>query len=234
MSSNLSTPARSPTPAAASSSRATSATAGRGASRSTCRRRSARFGLPDSGVFANYTYLDSEIADPLTGVKRRFSRQPHHVYNFGFVQNLRKVGISFGASLSGRSSAFDSLIAETELLHYGQDLEAFLEKRLGQKLVIRFTAANILDRSKREDFRFYDGASVAELRDARLSNDVVSSERGRETRAARFSSSRCVQRSSTPLVIPGKSESTAVGDASDPLRKIVEREVQRLAAVLLA
>ena len=61
------------------------------------------FGMPDTGLFANYTYLDSETTDPFTGEKRRFNNQPHHVYNVGFIQTLRAVDASFGASISGRS-----------------------------------------------------------------------------------------------------------------------------------
>ena len=49
-------------------------------------------GMPDTGLFANYTYLDSSIRDPFTGEKRRFNNQPHHVYNVGFIQTLKKLG----------------------------------------------------------------------------------------------------------------------------------------------
>src|SRR3546814_18371435 len=66
------------------------------------------FGLPDTGLFANYTYLDSETTDPFTGEKRRFNNQPHHVYNAGFIQNVPSIDESFGASVSGRSAALES------------------------------------------------------------------------------------------------------------------------------
>src|SRR3546814_8263669 len=52
------------------------------------------FGLPDTGLFANYTYLDSETTDPFTGEKRRFNNQPHHVYNAGFIQNVPSIDAS--------------------------------------------------------------------------------------------------------------------------------------------
>ncbi|MDO9489543.1 MAG: TonB-dependent receptor, partial [Sphingomonadaceae bacterium] len=133
-------------------------------------------GLPDTGLFANYTYLDSDVTDPFTGVERRFNNQPRHVYNIGFIQNVRPAGVSFGASLSGRSRAFESQLDETVELRYGQDLEAFIEKRFADRFVLRLSAQNLLDRKKKEDFRFFDGDSVEELLEARLDNDVDESE----------------------------------------------------------
>lgn len=133
-------------------------------------------GLPDTGLFANYTYLDSELTDPFTGADRRFNNQPRHVYNIGFIHNVRPAGVSFGASLSGRSRAFESQLDETVELRYGQDLEAFVEKRFADRFVLRVSAQNLLDRKKKEDFRFYDGDSVEELLDARVDNDVDESE----------------------------------------------------------
>lgn len=133
-------------------------------------------GLPDTGLFANYTYLDSEVVDPFTGETRRFNNQPQHIYNFGFIQNLRSPGISFGATVSGRSNATESNFDETVELIYGTDLEAFVEKRFGSRFVLRFTAANILDRRKRENFRIFDGDSVDEIIAARLAGDVGESE----------------------------------------------------------
>src|SRR5690606_1328493 len=36
-------------------------------------------GLPDTGVFFNYTWLESEVVDPWTGVERQFRNQPQNV-----------------------------------------------------------------------------------------------------------------------------------------------------------
>jgi outer membrane receptor protein involved in Fe transport len=143
------------------------------------------FGMDDTGVFANYTYLDSETTDPFTGEKRRFNNQPHHVYNVGFIQTVRSVDASFGASLSGRSAASESNFDETIELTYRPDLEAFIEKRLGKNFVLRFTASNLLDRTKREVFRKYDGDSFAEILENRAAGDIDEFEVERE-RAGRL------------------------------------------------
>ena len=138
------------------------------------------FGLPDTGVFANYTYLDSSTRDPFTGEKRRFNNQPHHVYNIGFIQTLRTIGASFGASLSGRSKALESNFDETVELSYTPDLEAFVEKRFGENFVLRLSAQNLLNRSKRETFRKYDGDNFDEILENRASGDLDEFELERE------------------------------------------------------
>ncbi|HTU10784.1 MAG TPA: TonB-dependent receptor [Allosphingosinicella sp.] len=137
-------------------------------------------GLPDTGIFANYTYLDSRTTDPFTGERRRFNNQPHHVYNIGFIHNVRPWDLSFGASLSGRSDAVASNFDETVDLHYSPDLEAFIERRFGRNLVIRLSAQNLLNRTKREVFRVYDGDSFEEILDNRANGDLDEFEIERE------------------------------------------------------
>jgi outer membrane receptor for ferrienterochelin and colicins len=137
-------------------------------------------GMPDTGLFANYTYLDSSVRDPFTGEKRRFNNQPHHVYNVGFIQTLPTVDASFGASLSGRSRATEVNIGEIVSLTYQPDLEAFIEKRLGENFVLRFTASNLLNRAKRERFLSFDGDSGAEILANQQAGNVDESEAERE------------------------------------------------------
>jgi outer membrane receptor protein involved in Fe transport len=129
-------------------------------------------GLPETGVFFNYTWLDSEVVDPFTGVKRRFRNQPQNVWNVGFIQNLPDWGASFGASLYGRDEGFESGLDELVKVEYDQDLEAFVEKRFGDRVVARLSAQNLLDKEKRETFLKYDGDSVEEILANRASGDL--------------------------------------------------------------
>ncbi|RHW17989.1 TonB-dependent receptor [Sphingomonas gilva] len=138
------------------------------------------FGMPDTGLFANYTYLDSKTIDPFTREERRFNNQPHHVYNVGFIQTVRSLDASFGATISGRSGAFESNFDEVINLRYDPDLEAFVEKRFGENFVLRLTVQNILDRRKKEDFRKYDGDSLQEILDNRAAGDLDEYEIERE------------------------------------------------------
>jgi len=137
-------------------------------------------GLPDTGLFANYTYLDSETTDPFTGEKRRFNNQPHHVYNLGFIQTVKSVDASFGATISGRSKAVESNFDETVELSYVPDLEAFVEKRFGKNFVLRVSAQNLLNRKKKEAFRKYDGDSYDEILANRAAGDIDEYELERE------------------------------------------------------
>ena len=137
-------------------------------------------GLPDTGIFANYTYLDSETTDPFTGAERRFNNQPHHLYNIGFIQTVRPLDVSFGASLSGRSRAVESNFDEEVELSYTPDLEAFVERRFGRNVVLRLSAQNLLNRTKRETFRKYDGDSFDEILENRANGELDEFERERE------------------------------------------------------
>ncbi|HZW16506.1 MAG TPA: TonB-dependent receptor [Brevundimonas sp.] len=130
------------------------------------------FGMPETGVFFNYTWLDSEVTDPWTGLERQFRNQPQNVWNVGFIQNLPDWGASFGASLYGRDEGYESGLDELVKVEYDQDLEAFVEKRFGERIVIRLSAQNLLDKEKRETFMKYDGDSIEEILDNRVNGDL--------------------------------------------------------------
>ena len=138
------------------------------------------FGFGETGLFANYTYLDSSTTDPFTGEKRQFNNQPRHLYNAGFIQSMDPVGMSFGMTISGRSTASESNFDETVRLSYDPDLEAFVEKRFGRNFVLRVSAQNLLDRVKKEDFRKYDGDTLQDFLDARADGDLDEYEIERE------------------------------------------------------
>lgn len=138
------------------------------------------FSFGETGLFANYTYIDSKTKDPFTGESRRFNNQPHHIYNVGFIQNVDPADVSFGATVSGRSGATELNFDEQVDLRYDPDLEAFIEKRIGKHFVIRLSAQNLLDRVKKEDFRKYDGDTLQDFLDARADGDLKEYEIERE------------------------------------------------------
>ncbi|NDK39617.1 TonB-dependent receptor [Pseudoxanthomonas gei] len=111
-------------------------------------------GLPDTGVFLNYSYLDSKVTDFIG--ERRFNDQARSVYNVGFIHDLPSLGTSFGATYRNQGDAFSRIVAEEVMVKYGDDLEVFVEKRFGSKVSVRLTAANLLDASKDEFFNKFD------------------------------------------------------------------------------
>ncbi|MBB5208458.1 TonB-dependent receptor plug domain-containing protein [Chiayiivirga flava] len=121
------------------------------------------FGLENTGVFANYSYLKSEVTDFLG--ERRFNDQAKSVYNIGFIQDLPNVSASFGATYRKQGDAFSRILAEEVLIRYGEDLELFVEKRFGDSVSVRLTAANLLDASKDEFFDKFDNLGDQIARD---------------------------------------------------------------------
>lgn len=114
----------------------------------------AALGLPDTGVFLNYSWLDSEVEDALG--KRRFNDQARSVLNVGFIHDLPTLNASFGLSYRKQGGAYGRILAEEVETRYGEDLEAFVEKRFGQSWAVRLTGTNLLDASKDEVFHKFD------------------------------------------------------------------------------
>lgn len=111
-------------------------------------------GLPNTGVFGNVSWLDSEITDDLG--KRRFNNQSKYVYNFGFIQDFPTFGAAFGATYRKQGAAYSRVIAEEVTTTYGADLEIFVEKRFGKKFTIRAVGSNLLNGAKRETFNKFN------------------------------------------------------------------------------
>ena len=111
-------------------------------------------GLPNTGVFLNYSYLDSKVTDFIG--ERRFNDQARSVYNLGFIQDLPSLAASFGATYRKQGTAFSRILAEEVTTKYGDDLEIFVEKRFGNTLSVRLSAANLLDASKDEYIHKFD------------------------------------------------------------------------------
>ncbi|WP_225444382.1 TonB-dependent receptor plug domain-containing protein [Pseudomarimonas arenosa] len=107
-------------------------------------------GLDNTGVFFNYSWLDSEIDDVFG--RRRFNDQSDYVLNVGFIQELPDLAASFGLTYREQGDAFGRIVGEEIRTSYDGDLEAFLEKRLGEQWTVRLTGSNLLDASKDEVF----------------------------------------------------------------------------------
>ncbi len=108
-------------------------------------------GLPQTGIFMNYSWVKSEARDFLG--ERRFNNQARHVYNVGFIHDLPRWNAAFGATFRRQGDAFSRVLAEEVSTRYGEELDVFFEKRFGKNLSLRLSATNLLDASKDE---FYD------------------------------------------------------------------------------
>lgn len=120
-------------------------------------------GLEDTGVFLNYSWLDSEVEDGLG--ERRFNSQAESIINVGFIQDLPSINSSFGVTYRDQGSAFSRVIAEEVTTEYGADLEFFVEHRFGENFTVRLTGSNLLDESKDETFDKFDNLADQIARD---------------------------------------------------------------------
>lgn len=111
-------------------------------------------GMNDTGVFLNYSWLDSDVDDDFGS--RRFNSQAEYVFNVGFIQDLPTWGASFGVTYRKQGDAWSRVVGEEVSTTYDGDLEAFVEKRFGKSFVVRFTGSNLLDGEKREVFDKFD------------------------------------------------------------------------------
>lgn len=123
-------------------------------------------GMPNTGLFLNYSWLDSSVTDPVTGTDRRFNNQADSVFNIGVIQQIPAWGMSFGASYRKQGEAFARVAGETVTTTYDGDLEAFVEKRFGERFMVRLTGSNLLNASK--DEMFYKWENVGD----QLSGDI--------------------------------------------------------------
>jgi outer membrane receptor protein involved in Fe transport len=111
-------------------------------------------GLPNTGLFGNASWLDSEITDELG--KRRFNDQSKYVYNFGLIQDFPTFGAAFGATYRKQGAAYRRMISEEVTTTYGAELEVFVEKRFGKKFTIRAVGSNLLNGAKKETFNKFE------------------------------------------------------------------------------
>ncbi|KFN49463.1 TonB-dependent receptor plug domain-containing protein [Arenimonas composti] len=143
-------------------------------------------GLPETGIFANYTRLYSERADPAGGGDIAIDFQPTYVYNVGITQNIPSWEASFGFSYQKQGESRFVTYGEIESQLYDGNLEFFLEKRIGTNMVLRLTGTNLLDADSRQAEAGFDGDNGAEILANQRAYDVDAFEVERENSSPRW------------------------------------------------
>jgi outer membrane receptor for ferrienterochelin and colicins len=137
-------------------------------------------GLPDTGFFANYTELDSERIEPLTGLPARFNAQPEYVYNYGITHNIESWNTSLGFSYRKQGMSTSTFLGEVERQWYDGNLEVFVEHRLRDNLVLRVVGNNLLDADSIQAEQNFDGDFASEIIANQIAGDVDEFEVERE------------------------------------------------------
>lgn len=120
-------------------------------------------GMPDTGVFVNVSWLDSQVEDFMG--ERRFNGQSDYAFSAGFTHDIPAWQAAFGASYYSQGDAYDRFLAEEVTTSYGDNLEIFLERRFGENVVLRLTGTNLLNASKDEVFDKFDNEADQLARD---------------------------------------------------------------------
>ncbi|MGO2074160.1 TonB-dependent receptor plug domain-containing protein [Pseudoalteromonas sp. AOP31-A2-14] len=120
------------------------------------------FNMPNTGIFLNYSWLDSKVEDSFG--ERKFNDQSDYVYNIGFIQDLPDLAASFGATYRNQGDAYGRFVGEEVTTSYGADLELFVEKRW-EDVTLRLVGSNLLDASKDEVFNKFDSLDDQNNRD---------------------------------------------------------------------
>lgn len=126
---------------------------------------------PNFHVFANYTWIDSEIRDANANfpIDRQFSLQPEYIYNVGFDHLLEGIGFTWGVSYQklGPAEEWVNVSAEAKEVtevEYDGNLEVFFEKKLADRFVVRLAAQNLLDARKDEIQGIYESVEQLQAR----------------------------------------------------------------------
>jgi outer membrane receptor protein involved in Fe transport len=137
-------------------------------------------GLDETGVFANYTRLWSDREDPADGDSISIDYQPEYVYNVGITHNIPEWEASLGVSYQEQGESRFVTFGEIESQLYDGNLEIFLEKRLGENVVLRLTGTNLLDANSMQAEAGFDGDNGAEILANQAAYDVDAFEVERE------------------------------------------------------
>lgn len=111
---------------------------------------------PNFHVFANYTYVHSEIRDANSNfpIDRRFSMQPDYIYNVGFDHLIESWALTWGSSYQKRGPAEEWIDSGAETkevadVTFEGNLEVFIEKTFADRFVVRLAAQNLLDAKRK-------------------------------------------------------------------------------------
>jgi len=120
-------------------------------------------GLPDTGLFGAYSYLDSRV-DDIFG-ERQFNDQSDYVFNVGFIHSLPAYDAAFGLTYREQGDAFGRIVGEEVTTEYGADLEVFVEKSFFDRVTARVVGRNLLNATKDETFNKFDTVADQVTRD---------------------------------------------------------------------
>ncbi|MFL2771723.1 MAG: TonB-dependent receptor domain-containing protein, partial [Rhodospirillaceae bacterium] len=120
-----------------------------------------RFTSVDAVLSGSILMQKSEVADPFTGVKRRFGNQPEYEYKLEARHDVKTQGLSYGFDLSKEGPTLESDFNEFDSKATTLDARIFLEKGINDGTVMRFFWANLLEVKALRTRRIFDPSQAA-------------------------------------------------------------------------
>lgn len=120
-----------------------------------------RLKVPGGLLKAKLSLVDSEVSDPLTGLKRRFSGQSPVFWEVNFTQDLTKRKMVWGSRMVSGYDEKMWRVSEVSYARAGIWMSAFVEYKPNPKLTWRVEAMNILGRVYDYDRDRFEGARNA-------------------------------------------------------------------------
>ena len=123
--------------------------------------RMSRLGLSNLIVDGGYLWRESSVVDPFTGLERKMATDSDYVARLGIRHDLVDWSASYGAGY--RHDGGQNVRSDwTEFRYFERkpEVNAFVEKRFGDKWIVRFDATGLLE-NKRERHRVqYESGAI--------------------------------------------------------------------------
>jgi hypothetical protein len=103
-----------------------------------------RFNLEGALLTGRLLWQESRVRDPFTGESRRFSGEPAWEYAIGLRHDITRWELGYGIDLADEDVTYTFDINETDRWDRDVRLGFFVEKRLGEKLLLRLSGLQLL------------------------------------------------------------------------------------------
>ena len=118
-------------------------------------------GLPNTGLFANYSLLRSEVNNAFVDLATTpINGQPRFAYNLGLTHEFPAYGLTLGVSYQDQGTETSTFFDQTQTTNVSGNLEAFIEKRFADCWVARLSGSNLADSRSLESEENFDGSIV--------------------------------------------------------------------------
>lgn len=130
-------------------------------------------GIPGAVFNGFYTWQDSEVIDPFSGESRPFLNQKRFEAGFEYRHDIERFRGAYGISWSGEGRRHRYDVDRVDIDWNDDAIEMFIERRLGDSLILRLAANQIYEpRSERERFN-YDSGRSSGIQTSTVSRDQV-------------------------------------------------------------